>query len=310
MSRILKKSSDDPDKPRLLDKLNIIEGIPVELVVLEVKRSGIRCKHLASQLPVTYRKVRFEVEGEIITVMPSKVWQFKNTVYVSGDTIKSRIDASALNLTPLKLSEMGDYDPDEEDLICEDDPFAKYYLPILAYGPRKEFEMEQVLLFKDPDDVDSDPILQAVDARESGDIGAAHQILREILAEDLRCIDAHAHLGNLEFEVSESSIVFKENKAKRHYEVGIKIAELSFSSDFHDLLPWGYINNRPYLRCLHGYGLCLYREGNLEDAKTVFEKILWLNPDDNQGIRVLLASIDAGKRWCDLEKPEEDELYQ
>lgn len=309
MSGVLKKASDGSDKPRLIDKLNIIEGTPVELAVLEVKRSGIRCKHLATQLPVTYRKVRYEAEGEIITVMPSKVWQFKNTVYLAGETISSRIDATALNLTPLKLSEMDVFEPDEEDLISEDDPFTKYYLPILAYGSRKEFEMEQVLPFEDPDDVDSDPILLVVDAKESGDIGTACQILHETLAEDLRCIDAHAHLGNLEFEVNESVFAYRKT-AKRHYEVGIKIAELSFSSDFHDLLPWCYVNNRPYLRCLHGYGLCLYREGNLEEAKTVFEKILWLNPEDNQGVRVLLASIDAGKRWCDLEKPEEDEFYR
>jgi tetratricopeptide (TPR) repeat protein len=174
----------------------------------------------------------------------------------------------------------------------------------MAYGPRREFEMEQVIPFQDPEDWDSDPITQAADAFETGDKQTAYQMMAEVLAEDLRCIDAHAHLGNWEFDVIDSYFDFREEAARRHYESGLRIAELSLGKNFHDLLPWDYINNRPYLRCLHGYGLCLWRTGKPDTAREIFQKMLWLNPRDNQGARFLLADVDAGKSWQQLDAEE------
>ncbi len=300
MPRKLKHPSQTTNEVRTTDQLNISIGEPIELSVWSVKKTGIRCKLISSQVPVTFRKVRYEVEGEIITVIPANVWQFKNTVYISGVTISRRFDADALGLTPLQLKEQGLFEPDKEtELVEENDPFTKYYLPIMAYGPRREYEMEQVIPFEDPEDCDSDPIIEAADAFENGDIQSAYHIIKKVLTEDLRCIDAHAHLGNWEFDVPDSTFEFRQT-ARRHYEAGLRIAELSFGKNFFDLLPWGYVNNRPYLRCLHGYGLCLWRSGKIEAAREVFEKMLWLNPWDNQGARFLLADIDAGKNWQQL----------
>jgi hypothetical protein len=82
----------------------------------------------------------------------------------------------------------------------------------------------------------------------------------EVLGADLRCIDAHAHLGNMVFDrYPEQAMV--------HYEIGIKIGELSLPPGFDGLLVWGHIFNRPFLRCLHGYGLCLRRIGKVAEAK-------------------------------------------
>ncbi|MGD9201650.1 MAG: hypothetical protein PVI26_08820, partial [Chitinispirillia bacterium] len=107
MPRILKSRSPAENEPRLIDQLDIPLGEPVELAVWAVKKAGIRCKMIPSQLPVTFRMVRHEVEGEIITVIPSKVWQFKNTVYMTGTTKGRRLDATVLGLMPLKLEEQG-----------------------------------------------------------------------------------------------------------------------------------------------------------------------------------------------------------
>jgi hypothetical protein len=283
---------------RLIDKLNIALDKPIELAVCAVKKNAVRCKMIPSQEPITFKKVRFEVEGEIITVVPSKVWQFNNTVYLSGKTISSRFDVGALGLDPLKLYEQGIFDPDEEShIIDDDDPFAKYYLPIMAYGPRRVFEMEQVIPFQDSGNWADDPITEASDAHENGDAQTAYTIINKVLSEDLRCIDAHAHLGNWSFNLFDKPQKFTEEKARKHYEAGLRIAELSFTKEFHDLLPWSHINNRPYLRCLHGFGLSLWRGGDPKAAKEVFEKMLWLNPYDNQGARILLLDIDAGMDW-------------
>lgn len=306
MPRIIRKPLAGGEEPRLPDQPCIPLGQPVELIVLAVKQTGIRCKLIPTQEPITFRMVRDEVEGEIITVMPSKVWQFKNTVYMSGETISHRLDASALGLDPLKLEEQGTWEPENEsDLVEEDDPFAKYYLPVMAYGPRREFEMQQVIPFEDPENWDSDPITQAADAYEEGDLSTAQKIMAKLLSEDLRCIDAHAHLGNWEFNFCAKPHQRSEEKALRHYKAGLQIGELSLGSNFRDLLPWGFIDNRPYLRCLHGYGLCLWRSGKTEAAREIFERMLWLNPRDNQGARFLLADIDAGKDWYQSKAEEE-----
>jgi len=77
----------------------------------------------------------------------------------------------------------------------------------------------------------------------------------------------------------------------------LRIGELSLPDDFDGLLPWGYIDNRPFLRCLHGYGLCLWRLGRIHEAEQVFERMLWLNPADNHGARFLIEDVRAKMTW-------------
>ena len=87
--------------------------------------------------------------------------------------------------------------------------------------------------------------------------------------------------------------------AIRHYEVGLPIGELSLGPDFDGVLEWGSIDNRPFLRCMHGYGLCLWRLGRFGEAETIFERMLWLNPSDNQGVRFLIDDVRTRTAWED-----------
>jgi hypothetical protein len=109
---------------------------------------------------------------------------------------------------------------------------------------------------------------------------------------DLRCLDAHAHLGNLAFDAWPKIAV-------RHYEVGFRIGELSLGDGFDRVLPWGWIDNRPFLRCMHGFGLCLWRLDRFEEATCIFDRMLWLNPSDNQGVRFLTDDVRAKVAWKD-----------
>jgi hypothetical protein len=79
--------------------------------------------------------------------------------------------------------------------------------------------------------------------------------------------------------------------------VGFRIGELSFGESFDGLLPWGLIDNRPFLRCVNGFGLCLWRLSRFEEAERIFNRMLWLNPSDNQGVRFLLEDVSAGATW-------------
>ncbi|MBU4202906.1 MAG: hypothetical protein KKD59_02990 [Acidobacteria bacterium] len=161
--------------------------------------------------------------------------------------------------------------------------------------------MEQILPFEDPEDPFDDPITVANDLFQEGQFDEAYRMMEKLLVEDLRCLDAHAHLGNWLFNRAKGPQSFSLEKSRKHYEVGVRIGELSFPGDENIVLPWGRIDNRPYLRCLHGYGLALWRMGEAEEARRQFERMLWFNPSDNQGARFLLMDMDEGKPWDEVE---------
>lgn len=265
----------------------------LELVALSVKDSAVRCRTLRTGQAITFRTSDTwdVVPGDIVLVRPRKQWRYARHDYVSGDIVSMRLDVQALGLVPLGLEPVGVWDPAEEYWGEEHVAIEEWARPIIARGPRPQFEMEQILPGADPDDMDSDPIIESNDAKATGDHGTARRILMQLCEADLRCLDAHAHLGNFTFGEPEHAI--------RHYDVGVRIGELSLGPAFEGVLSWGYVDNRPFLRCLHGYGLCCWRLGRFEDAERVFERMLWLNPSDNQGVRLLIGAVKAREAWTE-----------
>jgi len=73
------------------------------------------------------------------------------------------------------------------------------------------------------------------------------------------------------------------------------------------VLVWGLVYNRPFLRCLHGYALCLWRSGKFTEAERVFQRILSLNPNDNQGVRFCWDDVRHGRTWEEMQAREEAE---
>ena len=267
---------------------------PVELAVLSVKKTAARCRLLSSGQTVTLRAYHHWdlIPGEIVLIAPRKQWTCAGHLYLSGAIESTRLDATALGLVPLKLEDVGLWDPVEHYWGEEGEPIEDWAKPIIARGPRREFEMEQVLPGWDADDPFSDPIGESNDRKDSGDSEGAYKILMDLCQADLRCLDAHAHLGNFVFD-------WRPKEAIRHYEAGVRIGELSLGEGFDGLLPWGWIDNRPFLRCMHGFGLCLWRLGRFEEAGRIFDRMLWLNPSDNQGVRCLIGEVRARAAWVE-----------
>jgi tetratricopeptide (TPR) repeat protein len=54
---------------------------------------------------------------------------------------------------------------------------------------------------------------------------------------------------------------------------------------------WGFLETRPYMRALQGLAHALQRLGNEEAALGHYREMLELNPNDNQGIRDVLAAL-------------------
>ena len=264
------------------------------LSVLSATQQTARCRFLGNEQTVTLRTRRPWVPGEIVSVKVRKKWMYGDP-YLSAEIKSDRIDAPALGLIPLRLEDRGVWNPIHEYWGDEGKPIEGWAKRIIARGPRPAFEMEQVLQGYNYEDPDCDPIGVSNDLKDSGDTRGAFRTLMDLCQADLRCLDAHAHLGNLAF----GPMPWQAAVAVRHYEVGFRIGELSLPPDFDGVLAWGHIDNRPFLRCMHGYGLCLWLLGRYEEASRIFDRMLWLNPTDNQGIRFLIDDVRAKRAWAD-----------
>jgi tetratricopeptide (TPR) repeat protein len=105
--------------------------------------------------------------------------------------------------------------------------------------------------------------------------------------------DAWVHLGNQRFEEERVA------EALTLYEWGQAAAEARTIGDpAHYPAPfWLDVDSRPFMRALHGRGLCLWRLGQIDEARQIFAQMLELNPNDNQGVRFLLHDLDEGLSW-------------
>ena len=50
---------------------------------------------------------------------------------------------------------------------------------------------------------------------------------------------------------------------------------------------------------MQGFGLCMWPLGRCEEAEPFFDRMLWLNPSDNQGIHFLVGDVRSRLRWED-----------
>lgn len=217
----------------------------------------------------------------------SAAWRYPGHVK-GAEAAAARATAIAIK-QPLGLEPWPPWDPADAWPPGPDEPVPACIEPILAAGPRPAFEFEQIIPGEEPETM-YDPIIESADRARSGDREGARRRLRSLIAEDPRCLDAHSHVGWLAFE-------FSAKRALPNYQTGVAIAERSLPPGFSGVLPWGLIDNRPFLRCLHGLGLCHWRLARYDEATTIFESLLWLNPTDNQGARDLLELTRKRLPW-------------
>ncbi len=280
-----------------------------DAIVLAVHRRSARVRVVGESAAITLRGdgLHDMLPGQIASIAITKRWRYRSHEHASGAVGEKRIDVAALGLQPLALEDHG-----VDDLRSSSEPFRAPdpYAPMwrtLTKPARRAFEFDRIA-WEGPRTGDDDdgpaadlPVCDAADLIEAGDDAGATTLLMNVLARDLRCLDAHAHLGNIEFRRDPR---WGLERARRHYEIGVRIGELSLGPDFRDMLPWGFVYNRPFLRCLKGYGLTLWRLGRFGDAITVFERTLSLNPNDNQGVRFLLADVRTRRSWDDFAREE------
>jgi tetratricopeptide (TPR) repeat protein len=272
----------------------------IRAIALAVKSREIRARRVDDGKIVILRPQASSWDGtETITVAIDQEWKRGSDLYVSGKILNHCLDCECLGTKPLALERFGDWIP-EERWRDEVDESVRH---LAGNETRPEFEMEQRL--PDAPHSEDDSIGRAVDHFNAGRSGRARGILWQCLEYDIACLDAHAHLGNF------ASTDGDWQRAKRHWEIGVRLGEWSLGENFDGVLSWGLVNNRPFLRCLHGLGLATWRLGQPNEARKIFERMIRLNPSDNQGVRALLAAIEAGEEpdWDEEEIDSDDELF-
>jgi hypothetical protein len=192
---------------------------------------------------------------------------------------------------PLALIDSGVWDPADQYWGEDDDQLDPMYRALIARGPRPQFEMEQVLPGVGPDDWDIDPISDAADLHRVGYDQKASRILRDLVQRDERCIDGWVHLGNIAFDTKGPKAAFEL------YDTAVAIGELSLPSGFVGVLPRGLIDNRPFLRALHGLGLCAWRQRRWSDAQTIYTNLLWTDGASTWTALECLTAVTAHQRW-------------
>jgi hypothetical protein len=267
-------------RPHKVEGDDIVVGSPVDLIVLACKSNALRCRLLGSAREVTLRTaVRDEIPGSVITVTPKKQWTHARHPHLSGDVSSVRIDAAVLRLVPLALHREDEphHDSAGRDVVGEGCPV--YQLAQLA---------------PPSDDAGTDLLLEAQECMAARAYAEADELLHKVIAIDLRCLDAHALLG--ERNLSHLPVL-----ALHHFELGVAIGSLTVGEDFDGVLPWDLVDNRPFLRCLQGLSRALLRCERREDAAAALRRLLRLDPADPLGAGASLVAIEAGKTWRELE---------
>ena len=123
---------------------------------------------------------------------------------------------------------------------------------------------------------------------EAGEPTTAEAIFKNVLAQIPDHIDAIHHLAMV---LSDRGL---SDEARDLWEQAVRIGRKAFPPEFDtqgDLLEWGWLDNRPFLRALHGLGLAYLWQGDVEEALKIFQELLRLNPNDNQGNRAMAGRI-------------------
>jgi tetratricopeptide (TPR) repeat protein len=122
-------------------------------------------------------------------------------------------------------------------------------------------------------------------AFEERDENRRIQLAREALAVCPDCADAYVLLA----EHAPS-----RRQALELYEQGVAAGERALGTDFFEQQVghfWGILPSRPYMRARLGLAEALWTAGRRDEAVAHLQDMLRLNPNDNQGLRSILAAF-------------------
>ncbi|MBN3083120.1 tetratricopeptide repeat protein [Pectobacterium polaris] len=121
------------------------------------------------------------------------------------------------------------------------------------------------------------------DAWETDDQESVLKLIRKAIKKSPLCADAYTFYCEISEEPPDSKI--------SNLETALYAACIVLGEDFQEFAGhfWGFVETRPYMRAKADLVDALWESGNFYPAMAHCREMLKLNPNDNQGIRYLLA---------------------
>ncbi len=131
----------------------------------------------------------------------------------------------------------------------------------------------------------NEELYRALDIWESGHAECAEKMLRAIVKACPNHIDALHHLSLIYSEQGRvlEAYVFCQAAVS----IGLQAIPRKFKWD-NARVTWGLLENRPFMRAYHNLGLWHFHSDRYDEAIEIFQRLLSVNPGDNQGVRYLL----------------------
>lgn len=131
-------------------------------------------------------------------------------------------------------------------------------------------------------DTEGEDLVQA--AWEADTAAKRANLARKALNADLDNIDAYVLLSYAAKTLGERIALLRE---------GVRAGDHLWAPlmDDPEMEWWGFIGTRPYMRAMQELGLALQEAGDHDGARHLYEDLLQLNPNDNQGVRANLVEI-------------------
>ena len=123
------------------------------------------------------------------------------------------------------------------------------------------------------------------DAWDQTERRARIALAKKALAVSPLCADAYVLLAEEEARSAEEALEL--------YRKGVEAGELALGPEGFEAFAghfWGFLETRPYMRARAGLAAALRATGDLDAALGHYQAMLTLNPNDNQGIRYVLAA--------------------
>lgn len=110
------------------------------------------------------------------------------------------------------------------------------------------------------------------------------ELAKKAIAISPLCADAYVLLAEHEEWASDAQLdLYKKAEEAGRKSIGGQYDELA--GEF-----WGWIETRPFMNAKLGLAVCLWERGNRDEALGHLRELLRLNPNDNQGVRSILAA--------------------
>ena len=169
------------------------------------------------------------------------------------------------------------------------------------------FEMrEDVCVFAHPlrDDRAAEELDNLLEERDTGALPEVRyrRALEDLVSRHPLYVDGHAHLGNALYGEGQFE------QALASHARGFSLCTQVLPPDFEAFIEWDHHANRPFLRAAFGMALCQLKLGRTEDGLSMLGRVLAWNPDDDQGVRLILGSeylragrVDEARSFFDTE---------